>query len=215
VRGAWLILLALSVAGCGEVEPAPEQDASAAAKTLPDPYANFERHWPGHVAVSDEYRIQASFPEDRPVCVSDTATHIHGFRQWRDGDCAEQIRSSGRFISVWADYNTMEFSWVEALALSCGTGSTAFDLGLQATGGGRLAACRASYFDQPDVITVVYLADLPEMELGDGAEGQSGGADVLYTIRFGATPETEEVDFAEFRDFLSRLQLAGSTFQEI
>lgn len=165
----------------------------------------FERHWPSHVAVSDEFRITARFPPDKPVCVSDSGTHIHGFHQLRDGDCAE--RTGPRYLSVWADHNAMEWDWDKALAETCQAGAESFVLALEPTAGGRLGACLLQPQADPGAggysVVAVYAPD--------GAAGDL--PDMIYTVRLRTTDATKEADLAAFRAFFRGLILAGSSFQ--
>lgn len=202
MRVAAVLCLALLLAGCGQGATDTPPDAPAEVE--------FEQHWPGHVAVSDDYRIQATFPEDQPVCVSDVLTHIHGFHQFFAGDCADQSTASDRFISVWGDYNAAFYDWDQAAALSCGEETEPFDLGMVASGEGRLSACIPKLCGDQYVITAVYLSDSPAMDLGEEAVG--GGPDLIYTIALGTTAETQEADLAEFRAFLADLRLDGGSF---
>lgn len=205
MRAALLSTIMLLV-GCGP-QDAANNEASKPTETA------FERHWPGHVATNDEFRIHATFPDDQPVCVSDSGTHIRGFHQWRDGDCDDQTRSSDRFLSVYADYNAAQFSWDEAIRLICGEDTESFNLGMEATSGGRLEACRPRSADADYVVTVLYLADLPDMFLGDEVEG--GGPDLIYSIWLGIGSETKEADLATGRAFIGQLQLGGGRFQPV
>lgn len=200
MRLAACLCLALLLAGCGdEVADAPVAEDQ------------FELGLQGHVVANHEYRIQASFPEDQTVCVSASGTHLHGFHQWRDGDCSVPGTSSGRFISVWADYNATFSDWEDAATLHCGADSQPFDLGLSATGEGRFSACIPKLCGEQYVITASYLSDSPAMDLGDAAMG--GGPDLIYTIALGTTAQTQEADLAEFRDFLTNLRLDGGGFR--
>lgn len=167
----------------------------------------FERHWPGHVAVSDEFRFTARFPADQPVCVSDSGTHIHGFHQLRDGDCAE--RTGPRYLSVWADYNAMEWDWDKALAETCGAGSESFAIGLEPTAGGRLDACLLQPGADPKAADTSVVA----LYVPDGAAGNL--PDMIYTVRLRTSDDAKEADLAALQAFLRDLILAGSSFQPV
>ena len=191
------LLAAMLLAGCGSASV----DAPAADAPI-DP------HWPGHVAVSDDFRVQATFPADQPVCLSQSGTQVHGFHQWRGGNCADPAQETGRFISVYADYNGAAYSLEEAAAVRCGADSEPFDLGLEATGEGRFSACVPRLCGEQYVITAVYLSDSPAMDLGDEAVG--GGPDLIYWISLGTTAQTQAANLAEFRAFLSYAAIAAS-----
>ena len=200
MRRAAILGAALLLVGCGsEVEEEP----------LADPL--FEGHWPGHVAVNEQFRIQASFPEDEPVCVSQSGRQVQGFYQWRGGDCADPEQQTGRFISVYASYNNALNTWDEAAATYCSTDTEPFDLGMEANGSGRFSACVPRLCGEQYVITAVYLSDSPQLVLGDETVG--GGPDLIYMIALGTTDETQEADLAEFRTFLSQLRLDGGGFE--
>jgi len=199
LKWAASLFAAVLLAGCGsEAVDEPPADAP------------FDPHWPGHVAVNDDFRVQATFPADQPVCISQSGTQVHGFHQWRGGDCADPAQETGRFISVYADYNAAGYDWDEAAALRCGADSEPFDLGVEATGEGRFSACVPKLCGDQYVITAVYLSDSPVMDLGDEAVG--GGPDLIYWIALGTTAETQDADLAEFRAFLSQLRLDGAGF---
>lgn len=189
MRLAASLAAALLLAGCG-AEPAGEPQAEAPF----GPYVS------GPVAVSDDYRIQATFPDDQPVCVSASGTQVQGFHQWTTGDCADESQPSGRFISVWADYNVALASWDEALGAACGADTDPFDLGMAATGDGRLAACIPKLCGDQFVITALYLS------------GTGGGPELIYRLALGTTAATQEADLARFRAFLSQLRLDGAGF---
>lgn len=182
----------LALAGCGH-----ERQAAAEPE--------FERHWPGHIAVSDEFGITADFPADQPVCVSDSGTHIHGFHQSRDGDCAEGPGS--RFLSVWADHNAMDWDGDRAVAEACGPNTERLDLDLQPTAGGRLDACLLKEGTDagagPYTVVAVYVPSSDADRLPD----------IIYTVRMGTTPEGEEADLRALQTFFAGLILAGSSFQ--
>lgn len=199
MKPAASLLAALLLAGCG-AETVEERSTDAV----------FDPHWPGHVAASDTFRMQATFPDDQPVCLSQSGTQVHGFHQWRGGDCADPGQETGRFISVYADYNAAGYTWDEAAAMRCGADSEPFDLGVAATGEGRFSACVPKLCGDQYVITAVYLSDSPTLDLGNQAAG--GGPDLMYWIALGTTAETQEADLTRFRTFLSQLRLDGGGF---
>ncbi|HSG35333.1 MAG TPA: hypothetical protein VLA37_12425, partial [Sphingomonadaceae bacterium] len=86
-----------------------------------------------------------------------------------------------------------------------------FDLGLVATGEGRLTTCRSKKRDAQFEVTAVYLTDSPEIDLGNEVTG--GGPDLIYWIGLITSPETQDNDLAEYRAFVSRLSLDGGGFR--
>lgn len=207
------LLVALALAGCDREWPTEEpltdyvQDEDWLEQLRTTPLES-------NVAVSEEYRIQATFRSGDPVCIADSGGHIHGFYQLSGGNCGDPQESRQRFVSVWADYNTAFYSWDEASATYCGADTEPFELGMEATGEGRLVACIPKLCGEQYVVTAVYLSEDSALWLSDEVDAEAGGPDLIYRLALGTTAETQEADLAEFRAFLSQLRLDGGTFRE-
>jgi len=206
--------------GCGQSQSSASDEQSERGPEVRRPRESFdefdrERYTPlkSEVAINDEYSISAVFPKDHPVCRGDSGGHIHGFYQWLDGDCSEGLwgKKSTRFVSIWADYNAMEYSWSGAPGKYCGEGTEPVDLGVLASGDGRLSACRTKASAPKQEIAVVYLADDPTQDLFKPEDGP----ELIYTVRLGTDAAAEAGDLETLRAFLARLKLAGSGFKFI
>lgn len=212
---------ALMLASCGQSQSNADQEPEARQSPIETesrrPRESFdefdrERYTPleGEIAFNDEYAISAIFPKEHPVCRADSGGHIHGFYEWLDGDCSEGLwgKKSARFISIWADYNAMEYSWSGAPGEYCGEDTAPVDLGVIARNG-RLSACRTKAPAANSEFTIVYLADDPTQDLFKPEDGP----ELIYTIRLGTTPRTETADLQALRTFLAKVKLANGSLK--
>lgn len=199
MRGAFAcVALWAALAGCTD---AGEDDP-------PDPWAHFERAYGSSHAVNDEYRIEAEFPPGRVVCVSDAATHIHGFHQFLEGDCsAGGPPAHNRVMKVWADYNAAEQSRDDAIELVCADKTRRDVLEVTAPAGrGWTASCRERGDDGKEQFIVVFLHK-DEARDGFGPDN----IDKTYTMRLYTDAAHREADLEVFATFLGRLKLAGTS----
>jgi hypothetical protein len=175
----------------------------------PDPYASFDRAYGSNHAVNDEYAIEAEFPENRVVCVSDALTHLHGFHQFLAGDCSGEGSPPGnRALSVWADYNAAEFSRDQAVDVACSdaTRHDALDVTVP-DDRGWAASCLEKGDDGKEQFIVVFVHKDSEPAGGFGPDN----IDVTYTMRLYTDAAHRDADLERFETFLRRVRLADTS----
>ncbi len=199
----------LALSGCQaqeEASPATEDAFGDALERM--------RHTPleSEIAINDEYAIVAVFPAGSPVCTSDSGGHIHGFHQRLQSDCTKEAPGvrADRAISIWVDYNAAEHSRREAAAFYCPDASARGVIDTTVPpGAGWTVSCRELREDGQEKVVVAFFSREREKDRGFGRDR----IEFLYTVRLATDAAHRAADMATFRDFLGRLELAGTKLE--
>jgi hypothetical protein len=162
----------------------------------------------GGAVENQEFGFKASIPDGFPICMSHTATHIHGAGTVLIGNDCEN-RERGPTLGIWVDYNTtFDENALEALRDLCPGGTVGWAEGewIDAVGGLKTAMCRTDQSDGRITIKLVAQAGKwsDSMDVDDAPKFN-------YKVYLDSTTLRIDSDLQVFKGFLRSIEIVQVT----
>lgn len=163
----------------------------------------------GGAFVNQEYGFKASIPNGLPVCVADTASHVHGVGTVLIGkDCSN--RGRGPAFNIWADYNVLFVANALDVLVGnpmCSGNAARWAEGewSLAIGGRKTAMCRVDHPDgRIDIVLAAQASKWPDSQTNDAPY-------INYTVYFNSTTARLGIDLQVLDSFLNSVEITEAT----